>query len=93
MVFTPQQGKAKTAAYLSAAARLFAGTGFHYVGQWFGERSAALEFAAEIDGLYVNGVDIIGWNHDDKITEFKVMMRPLKALQTIMPEMAALLAQ
>ncbi|MCW2649791.1 MAG: hypothetical protein JWR32_767 [Mycobacterium sp.] len=91
VVFTPQEGKAKTAAYLAAAAHLFAGTGFHYVEQWFAPRSAVLEFAAEIDGIYVNGVDIISWNDDDKIVSFKVMMRPLKALQKIMPEMARLL--
>jgi SnoaL-like domain len=91
-VFTPQEGKAKTAAYLAAAAQLFAGTGFHYVEQWFTDRSAVLEFAAEVDGIYVNGVDIIHWNDHDKIVEFKVMMRPLKALEKIMPEMARLLA-
>lgn len=92
VVFTPQEGKEKTAAYLAAAVQLFTGTGFHYVEQWFTERSAVLEFAAEIDGVYVNGVDIIHWNGDDKIVEFKVMMRPLKAVQKIMPEMARLLA-
>jgi SnoaL-like domain len=92
VVFTPQEGRAKTAAYLAAAAQLFAGTGFHYVEQWFTDRSAVLEFAAEVDGIYVNGVDIIHWNDHDKIVEFKVMMRPLKALEKIMPEMASLLA-
>jgi hypothetical protein len=91
-VFSPQEGKTKTAMYLRAAEKMFAGTDFHYVGQWFGERSAVLEFAATIDGMYVNGIDMIAWNDEDRITSFKVMMRPFKGLQAIMPKMAELLA-
>ena len=90
-IFRPQEGKAKTAMYLTAASKLFAGTDFEYVGQWFGERSAVLEFAATIDGIYVNGIDMIEWNDDEKIVNFKVMMRPFKGLQVIMPKMAELL--
>jgi hypothetical protein len=91
-VFTPQEGKAKTAMYLRAAEKMFSGTDFHYVGQWFGEQSAVLEFTATIDGMYVDGIDMITWNDDEQIVSFKVMMRPLKALQVIMPKMAELLA-
>ena len=90
-VFTPQEGKAKTAMYLNAAAKLFADTDFHYVGQWFGEQSAVLEFAATVDGMYVNGIDMITWNEDDRIVSFKVMIRPFKGLQLVMGEMAELL--
>ena len=90
-VFTPQEGKAKTAMYLRAAEKMFAGNDFQYVGQWFGERSAVLEFTATIDGMYVDGIDMITWNDDEKIVSFKVMMRPFKALQVIMPKMAELL--
>jgi hypothetical protein len=90
-VFSPQEGKTKTAMYLRAAEKMFAGADFHYVGQWFGERSAVLEFAATIDGMYVNGIDMIAWNDEDRITSFKVMMRPFKGLQAIMPKMAELL--
>lgn len=90
-VFSPQEGKAKTALYLGAAEKLFSATDFHYVGQWFSERSAVLEFAATVDGIYVNGVDMIEWNDDDLIVSFKVMLRPFKALQVIMPKMAELL--
>jgi hypothetical protein len=90
-LFTPQEGRAKTAAYLSAAAKLFGGNDFKYVGQWYGERSAVLEFTADIDGIHVNGVDMIEWNDDDKIVSFKVMLRPFKALQAVMPRMAELL--
>jgi hypothetical protein len=90
-VFTPQQGREMTAAYLTAASKLFMATNFRYVEQWFDDRSAVLEFAAEIDGVYVNGVDMIHWNDEQKIISFKVMLRPFKALQTVMPAMSALL--
>ncbi|TPG28308.1 nuclear transport factor 2 family protein [Mycolicibacterium hodleri] len=90
-VFSPQEGRAKTAMYLRAAAKLFGGTDFRYVEEWVGERSAVLEFAATIDGIYVNGIDMIAWNEDDRIVSFKVMMRPFKGLQVIMPKMAELL--
>lgn len=90
-VFTPQEGRAKAVAYLAAAAKLFANTGFHYVEQWYAERSAVLEFAADIDGVHVNGIDMVHWNDDGKITSVKVMLRPLKALQTVVPEMGKLL--
>lgn len=87
-VFTPQEGRAITLAYLTAAVKVFGGNDFRYVGQWFGETSAVLEFVTDIDGVHVNGVDMIHWNADEKITEFKVMLRPFKALQTVMPAMA-----
>lgn len=90
-VFTPQEGRAKAAAYLTAASKMFSDTDFHYVEQWYGERSAVLEFAATIDGKYVNGIDMIHWNDDGQIVSFKVMMRPLKGLEAIMPKMAELL--
>ena len=90
-LFRAQEGKAKTAMYLTAASKMFVGTGFRYVGQWFGERSAVLEFEATVDGVYVDGVDMITWNDDEKITSFKVMIRPFKGLQAIMPRMAELL--
>jgi hypothetical protein len=90
-VFTPQQGKQKAAMYLTAAATLFGDTDFHYLEEWFGDRSAVLEFAATVDGVYVNGIDMIAWNDDNRIVSFKVMMRPFKALGVIMPRMAELL--
>jgi hypothetical protein len=91
-VFTPQEGRAKAAMYLKAAATLFGATNFHYLHHWYSDRSAVLEFEATVDAVYVNGVDIIHWNDDDKIVSFKVMMRPVKGLQAIMPKMAELLA-
>jgi SnoaL-like protein len=92
-VFTPQEGRQKTTAYLMAAAKMFGGTDFRYVEEWVGDRSAVLEFAATVDGVYVNGVDLITWNDDGRIVSFKVMMRPFKGLQAIMPKMAELLQQ
>ena len=91
-VFTPQEGRDKTLAYLTAASKVFGDTDFHYVEKWFNERSAILEFAATIDGKYVNGIDMIHWNDAEQITSVKVMVRPLKGLQALMPKMAELLA-
>lgn len=91
-VFTPQQGRAKTSMYLRAAEKVFSATDFHYVEMWFGEHSAVLEFAAVLDGVTVEGIDMIHWNDEDKITSFKVMIRPIKGLQALMPRMAELLA-
>jgi ketosteroid isomerase-like protein len=90
-VFTPQQGKATTAKYLNAAAKLFGGTDFHYVEQWYGENSAILEFQATLDGVVVDGIDMIHWGEDGKIVSFKVMIRPFKGLQAVIPRMAELL--
>jgi hypothetical protein len=92
-VFKPQEGRATTLAYLTAAAKVFGNSSFRYVGQWYGESSAVLEFVVDIDGVHVNGVDMIAWNDDEKIVEFKVMLRPFKALQTVIPAMAELLQQ
>jgi hypothetical protein len=92
-MFTPQQGRTKVAGYLRAAEQLFCDTGFHYVAQWFDDRSAVLEFSADLEGVHVEGVDIIYWNGEDKITSFKVMVRPLKATQTVISKMGELLSQ
>jgi SnoaL-like domain len=92
-VFRPQEGKALTSKYLKAAAKVFGDKDFHYVEQWYSERSAILEFAATVNDIYVNGIDMIHWNDDEQIVSFKVMLRPFKGLQVIMPAMAELLQQ
>jgi hypothetical protein len=61
---------------------------FRYTDEWFGERSAVLEFVVTIDEMYVNGVDIIRWDESGSIVHFKVMVRPLKGLQTLVALMA-----
>ena len=91
-VFSPQRGRATAAAYLRAAEHMFAGTGFHYVNKWIDTHSAVLEFAAEVDGVVVEGVDILHWNDAGQLTTVKVMIRPYKAIQTVVAKMAELLA-
>lgn len=86
-VHTPQPGKALVAKYLRAAMAVLNNDSFRYVGEWLGEKSAVLEFELTIDDLYVNGVDLIHWNDDGRITHFKVMVRPLKALNAVIPLM------
>jgi hypothetical protein len=93
VVHTPQRGKKITTAYLSAAFQVFFNPTFRYVREIVGSSDAMLEFETEIDGILVNGVDIIHWNAEGRITEFKVMLRPLKAVHLIHERMAAMLAR
>jgi len=87
-VHTPQEGKALTTQYL-AAAMVVLGPTLTYQREWYAERSAVLQFEAELDGLTVDGVDMITWGEDGRITEFAVMVRPVKALHKLMELMAA----
>lgn len=91
VVHTPQRGKRVTQVYLSAAFEVFFNPGFRYVREIVGDTDAMLEFETEIDGIFVNGVDIIRWNAAGRIVEFKVMLRPLKAINVVQQRMAALL--
>jgi hypothetical protein len=91
VVHTPQVGKAITRSYLAAAFQVFFNPSFRYVRELAGDRDAVLEFEVEIDGIKVNGVDMIKWNDEGRITEFKVMLRPLKAVNLIHQKMAAML--
>lgn len=91
IVHTPQVGKALTAMYLLAAFQVFFNETFRYVRELKGERDAVLEFQVTIDGISVNGVDMIKWNDEGQIVEFKVMVRPLKAINLIHQKMGALL--
>jgi hypothetical protein len=91
VVHTPQVGKAITARYLAAAFHVFFNESFRYVREIVGPRDAALEFQVEIDGIAVNGVDLIAWNEAGRIVEFKVLIRPLKAINLIHQKMAAML--
>jgi hypothetical protein len=91
VVHTPQRGRTLARMYLSAALQLLPGPSFRYVREIIRERDAMLEFETEIDGVIVNGVDIIRWNESGQIVDFKVMLRPLKALGVVQQRMAALL--
>jgi hypothetical protein len=93
VVHTPQVGKAITTKYLAAAIRVFGNESFRYVREVRGDRDAVLEFRVEIDGIVVNGVDILTWNEAGQVVEFKVMLRPLKAVQLIHQKMATLLQE
>jgi hypothetical protein len=91
IVHTPQRGKRLAAAYLGAAFQVFNNPSFHYVREIMGASDAMLEFETDIDGVRVNGVDIIKWNAAGRIIEFKVMIRPLKAIHLIHQRMMAML--
>ena len=91
VVHTPQIGKAITSMYLTAALHVFGNESFRYVREVVGESDAVLEFETEIGGIVVNGVDMIKWNGDGKIIEFKVMVRPLKAIHVIHEKMGEML--
>ncbi len=92
VVHTPQRGRDLTKLYLSGAMQVLR-DGFHYVKEVVSEQHAVLEFACEIDGISINGVDIISFNSDGKISEFKVMVRPLKAINLLHARMREMLEQ
>jgi hypothetical protein len=84
VVHLPQRGHEITFKYLTAALNVLGGPGFKYVGEWRGNSGAVLEFENEIEGVKINGVDIITFSDDGKlITHFKVMIRPLKAINLV----------
>jgi len=90
-VFTPQEGKAVTTHYLTSAIAVL-GPSLRYIGQWHDQISAVLEFEAELDGAYVQGVDMLRWNDDSRLVSFTVLVRPLRGLQKLMELMAPQLA-
>lgn len=93
IVHTPQQGKEITKFYLTAAFHVLFDSGFRYVREVVSDTDAVLEFTAEIDGVHVNGVDMIRWDADGRIDDFKVMIRPLKAVNLLHRMMGAMLEQ
>ena len=94
VVHTTQRGRAITEAYLHAAATVLGGPDFRYIGQWANATGAVLEFETIIDGVTINGVDIIRLTDDgQRIAAFKVMIRPLKAVNLVHRLMGEMLAQ
>lgn len=93
VVHAPQVGKEITTQYLSAALLVFFNETFQYVSETSGSHDAVLEFQVEIEGISVNGVDMIRWDEEGQIIEFKVMLRPLKAINLIHQKMATMLRQ
>jgi len=95
IVYTPQRGKAVTTMYLRAAAQTLLGDGdegaFRYTKQVLGDDVAVLEFETTVGGKYVNGVDIIRCDDAGRIVEFRVMIRPLQAVNVVHEQMRAML--
>ena len=91
VVRTPQMGKAKVMMYLSAAATVFDDTQFTYTREIISQDYAMLEFTSVVEGIEINGVDIITWDENGKITDFKVMVRPVKAVNKLWEKMGEML--
>jgi hypothetical protein len=104
IVFSPQKGKDLTLLYLNAAGATFSGggdgqgsaeniakSGFHYSKEVMSGNHAVLEFETEVQGKYINGIDMITCDGEGKIIEFKVMIRPLQAINLMHQQMAAML--
>lgn len=89
VVHTPQRGRAITVAYLAAAGQTLGNANFRYVRELVDGDSALLEFETEMDGIHVNGVDLIRFDQDGMIADFKVMVRPLKAVTKVWEAMGA----
>ena len=87
VVFTPMEGKEITMMYLSAAGQSFNMEKFQYTKEIHDGMNSVLEFETYIDDVTVNGVDIIEWNEEGKIVNFKVMIRPFKAVQKVQQKM------
>ena len=83
VVHTPQRGRDITFKYLSSAEKVLGGPGFRYTGEWRSKDGAVLEFENDIEGVRINGVDIITFSADGRIAHFKVMVRPLKAINLL----------
>jgi len=91
VVHTPQEGKAITYMYLAAAGEVLANDKFRYVNEFLSDNGAVIEFNTEIDGIHIDGIDMITWNDEGLITDFKVMVRPLKAVNKLHEMMGAML--
>ena len=91
VVHTPQEGRAIVVAYLSAAGQTLGNDSFAYVRELVDGENAMLEFTTEMDGIHVNGIDLIRFDENGMIADFKVMVRPLKAVNKVWEQMAAML--
>ena len=87
-VHASQEGRDTVVAYLTAAFTVL-GPDLTYRREWLGEDSAVLEFTTEVGGREVHGIDMITWGDDGLITDFTVMVRPMKGLQAVVEEMGA----
>ncbi|MGO8955861.1 MAG: hypothetical protein ACLQFR_00590 [Streptosporangiaceae bacterium] len=86
-VYAPQPGKELTARYLASAMAVL-GPSLRYLHEWYDDTSAVLEFEASLDGVYVQGIDMLRWNANDKLVSFTVMVRPIRGLEKLIELMA-----
>ena len=89
VVHPPQRGRPIVVAYLAAAGKTLGNDSFEYLREIVDGNNAVLEFSTEMDGIQVNGVDMITFDDDGLITDFKVMVRPLKAVNKVWEMMGA----
>jgi hypothetical protein len=89
VVHTPQVGRPIVVAYLSAAGQTLGNDSFEYVRELVDGENAMIEFQTTMDGIHVNGIDLIRFDEDGNIVDFKVMVRPLKAVNKVWEQMAA----
>lgn len=92
VVHTPQRGREISFKYLASADKVLGGKDFRYLGEWTNASGAILEFETVIDGIRINGIDMISWDADGRIVHFKVMVRPLKAINLVHQRMGEMLA-
>ena len=92
IVHTPQIGRDVARKSLMGEVRVLGGPDSRFVRRWFAEQSAVLELEAQVEGIKINAVDIIGWNAEDRIEHFKVMVRPLKAINVLHQAMGQMLS-
>jgi hypothetical protein len=90
ILHTPQEGRELTKFYLTGALQVF-NSSFHYIKEVVTPQHAVLEFTCDLDGIVVNGVDIMTFDEQGKIVEFKVMVRPLKAVNLLQARMREML--
>lgn len=89
VVHTPQKGRPIVVAYLTAAGQTLGNDSFQYLREVVDGNTAVLEFQTEMDGIQVNGIDMITFDDEGLITDFKVMVRPLKAVNKVWEMMGA----
>ena len=90
VVHSPQKGLNIAKKYLEAASLVLFNSSFKYINETHNTNSAICEFECELNNIYINGIDIIEWE-SNKITYFKVMVRPLKGILLLKEKMAEIL--
>jgi hypothetical protein len=90
VVHSPQKGLNIAKKYLEAASLVLFNSSFKYINETYDNNSAICEFECELNNIYINGIDIIEWENN-KITSFKVMVRPLKGILLLKEKMAEIL--